>query len=168
MDTGLIFVLSLIILAVLVFYLAKRKYSDINKKVLILFMGVFLFEIMAEPMWINKNLPSWTYIYGNVSWLLTIGWTAIFMLSFLIGDWLFKKMSEKKKFWIYLLIVTLITTPIEVFMIRSGIRSYDISLTQTFSGITIPLTNVPLEIMLAVPLIAALVIPFYKYLSKTK
>ena len=75
------------------------------------------------------------------------------------------KLKEKTKFWMYLLFVTIITVPIESILLKTGLRSYASDLTNTFSGFTIPLTQAPIEILLAVPIIATLVIAFYKYIE---
>lgn len=163
MSGILIFELALIIFTVGIGYLMKKNdYTNITKKMIILFIGVLLFEIMSEPMWKNYSLDSWAYIYHDVSWIITLGWVNIFLISILLVDHLFKKFEEKKKFWLYLLFVTIITTPIEVILLSTGIRGYASELTSTMSGMYIPLTSAPIEIILIIPLIAALVIPFYK------
>ncbi len=51
-------------------------------------------------------------------------------------------------------------------LLKSGLRAYASDLIGTFSGIMIPLTSVPVEVLLAVPIIAALVITFYKYVGE--
>ena len=163
MANALLFELVVILVSIILYYCLKKiGYKNVGKRFIFLFIGIFLFEIMAEPMWINKGLDSWAYVYGNVSWILTLGWLDIFLVSMLIVDKLCNKTAEKVKFWWYLVVVTIITTPIESWLLNSGLRAYDSALTTTFSGILIPLTSVPIEIMLAVPIIAALVIPFYK------
>lgn len=145
-------------------YMKTSGHKDVMKKFGIMFIAVLLFQIMSEPMWINQNLSSWAYLYGNVSWLLAFGWISIFFLSFLIVDSGFKKISEKGKFWLYLIVATILTVPAEILILKLGIRSYADVLSQTFSGLTIPGTLVPIEVLLAVPLISALIIPFYKYI----
>ena len=75
-------------------------------------------------------------------------------------------MSEKGKFWLYLVFATIITVPAESLILKLGIRSYAPILAETFSGIMIPLTYVPIEVLLATPIITALIVPFYKYMLK--
>jgi len=162
-----VFELSMIMLTVgLWFYMSKKGYKNVTKKFIILFLGVLLFEIMSEPMWRNFKLNSWAYLYRDVSWIITLGWVNIFLVSILLVDYFFEKFPEKKKFWLYLLFVTVITTPIEVILLQTGIRSYDAVLTETMSGIMIPLTQAPIEIILVIPMIAALIIPFYKFVNR--
>jgi hypothetical protein len=163
MSGILIFEISMILLSVGIwFYMRKNNYKNILQKMLVLFIGVLLFEIMSEPMWQNFLLHRWTFIYHDVSWIITLGWMNIFMVSMLLVDKLFSKYTEKVKFWLYLLFVTIITTPIEVILLNTGIRGYDTVLTSTMTGITIPFTSAPIEIIMVIPIIAALIIPFYK------
>lgn len=158
------FLVVLVTIGILV-YMKKSGDKEVMKKFGLMLVAVFLFQIMSEPMWVNNNLHSWAYLYGNVSWVLTFGWVSIFFLTFLIVDKGFKKMPEKNKFWLYLLVATIITVPAESLILKLGIRSYAGVLSSTFSGIMIPLTQIPLEVILAVPMISALIIPFYKYME---
>lgn len=161
----LIFELAVIIITLSILaYMKSSGHKDVMKKFGIMLIAVLLFQIMSEPMWINHNLHSWAYLYGNVSWVLTFGWISIFFISFLIVDSAFKKISEKGKFWLYLIVVTILTIPAEILILKLGIRSYADILSQTFSRLTIPGTLVPIEVLFAVPLISALIIPFYKYM----
>lgn len=159
----LIFEIAIVLLSVGLWYYMKRNgHKNILKKFLILFIGVLLFEIMSEPMWRNINLNSWAYVYHDISWIITLGWLNIFMISMLLVDHFFSSYSEGKKFWLNLLFVTIITTPIEVALLATGLRDYDPILTSTMTGISIPFTSAPLEIIMVIPIIAALIIPFYK------
>jgi len=153
----------LVTIGILVYMKSSGK-KEVIKRFGIMLLAVFLFYIMSEPMWINQGLSSWAYLYGNVSWVLALGWVSIFFLTFLIVDSEFKKMTEKGKFWLYLIVATIITIPAESLLLKLGIRSYAPLLSETFSGLLIPLTQVPLEVMLATPIITALIIPFYKYM----
>jgi len=147
----------------LLVYIKKKGHKEVMKKFGLMLVAVFLFQIMSEPMWVNNELDSWAYLYGNVSWVLAFGWASIFLLTFLIVDSKFRKLPDGKKFWLYLLVVTIITVLAEALILKLGIRSYTTVLSSTFSGLVIPMTQVPLEVVLAVPIISALVIPFYKY-----
>ncbi|MBU0628435.1 MAG: hypothetical protein KKC75_04545 [Nanoarchaeota archaeon] len=144
----------------------RKQCKNATRKIIILFLGVLLFEIMSEPMWRNFKLNSWAYLYHDVSWIITLGWVNIFLASMLLIDNLFEKMPEKKKFWLYLLFITVITTPIEVILLQTGIRGYDAVLTATMRGIMIPFTQAPIEIVFVIPMMAALIIPFYKFVNR--
>jgi len=161
----LLFELLVILVTIgILVYMKRSGKKEVIKRFGIMLLAVFLFYIMSEPMWINQRLSSWAYLYGNVSWVLALGWVSIFFLTFLIVDSGFKKMTERGKFWLYLIVATIITIPAESLLLKLGIRSYAPLLSETFSGLLIPLTQVPLEVMLATPIITALIIPFYKYM----
>ena len=160
---NLIFELIIVLVTILLyFFMKKQNHKNVLKKLLVLFIGVLLFEIMSEPMWNNYFLNNWAFLYNDVSWIITLGWMNIFMISILVVDHFYKKYSEKTKFWLYLLFVTIITLPIEIILLKVGIRDYSVVLTNTLSGINIPFTLAPIEILIVIPMIAALVIPFYK------
>ena len=164
MNILLFELLVILVTAGILIYMKSSGKKEIMKRFGIMLFSVLLFYIMSEPMWINQGLSSWAYLYGNVSWVLALGWVSIFFLTFLIVDNGFKKMAEKGKFWLYLIVATIITIPAESLLLKLGIRSYAPLLSETFSGLLIPLTQVPLEVMLATPIITALIIPFYKYI----
>jgi len=164
---GLILEIIIILIAIgLYFGLKKLNYENLGKKFIILFIAVFLFELMSAPMWRNYNLNTWAYVFHDVSWIITLGWVNLFFITFIIVDKWKANSPEKNKFWWYLLILTIISVPIESFLLKLGIRGYSPILTGTFSGLTIPLTLVPIEIIPTVPIIGALVIGFYKYFSE--
>ncbi|MDO8460675.1 MAG: hypothetical protein Q7S74_06200 [Nanoarchaeota archaeon] len=158
--------LSLLIAVVLYFIMQKIGYKKVWKKYLFMILAILLFMIMSEPMYRNPGLDSWAYIYRDVPWTVVLGWADIFFASIIITDKLWPKRSEKVKFWLYLIIVTIITVPIESVLLSTGLRTYVTDLTKTFSGILIPLTNVPIEVLVAVPIIATLIISFYKFLGE--
>ena len=86
-------------------------------------------------------------------------------LCFLILGYIFHKQPEKNRFILYLFFIEAITVPIESVLLITGVREYAPVLTETMSGFTIPFTIVPIEAVFAVPLFAALIISFYKYVN---
>ena len=164
MSGVLSFEISMILITVVLWFLLKKKGDKhITKKLILLFIGVLLFEIMSEPMWRNLRLDPWAYLFNDVSWIITLGWVNIFVVAMLIVDKFWNNLSEGKKFWLYLLFITLITTPAEILILQAGIRAYDPVLTDTMLGIMIFGTKGPIEIIFIVPIIAALIIAFYKF-----
>jgi hypothetical protein len=151
-------------LAVAVFMKVKG-YKNILRKFVILFVSVLLFEIMSEPMWMNVGFQNWAYLWQDITWVITLGWVGIFMFSFLVVDYAFRGVPEKRKFWLYLLLLEVIVVPMESFLVISGIRAYAPILADTFSGYFIPFTVVPIEAIYAVPLFTTLIICFYKYVN---
>lgn len=146
-------------------YMTRKGYKHVGRKLAILFVGVLLFEIISEPMWLNLGFDQWAYIYRDITWILTLGWMDLFMVTFILVDFAFPKLLEKKKFWMYALIIEAITVPIEMALLQTGVRQYAPVLRATFSGFLIPFTIVPIEAIYAIPLFTSLIIAFYKYVN---
>ena len=164
-----IFIIELIPLALIIalFFVMKRMgYTHVGKKISTMTIAVLLFMIMSEPMYRNYGLDSWAYIYRDVPWTIVLGLASIFLISIIFVDKFWKKLPEKRKFWRYLAVSTIISVPVEGILLRTGLRGYSPILTDTFSGISTPLTQLPIEVVLAFPIIAALVIGFYKHFTE--
>tara|TARA_Y100000034_G_scaffold77860_1_gene93600 strand:+ start:2196 stop:2720 length:525 start_codon:yes stop_codon:yes gene_type:complete len=168
MGLGILFYeLSIIIITIVLwFYMRKKGYSHVTRKFIILFLGVLLFEIISEPMWLNIGFDSWAYIYGDITWVLTLGWVNTFMIAILAVDYFFREASEKKKFFLYLLFISALVIPAEAFMISLGVRGYAEFLLETMrSGVVIPVLYLPIEAIYAVPIFCSLILSFYKYIN---
>jgi hypothetical protein len=126
-------------------------------------LGVFLFELMIEPMVVNAGLPAWSYIYHDVSFLLTGLWVVIIWLAVYLVDRWFIHLDLVKRFLIYLGLIGLIVLPLEAWFINHGYRLYGPSATANFTGFRTLITDVPVEVAFAVPLYLALVIAFIRY-----
>ena len=84
-----------VILIVLSFILILRKIDkNILRKFGIIFIAVLLFEYFTQAMWLNVNLERWAYLYLDVSWVITIGWTGIIIVSMAIIDLYFPKRTN--------------------------------------------------------------------------
>ena len=168
MSAGILILELLVIIITIGLYFGMKKmgYKKIWKKFIIMILAILLFMIISEPMYRNQGLDTWAYLYRDVAWTLVLGFADIFLISIAIVDKLWGKFKEKAKFWLYLLVVTIITVPIESGLLKIGVRGYSPILTDTFSGFMIPLTRVPIEVFLAVPILAALVIGFYMYFAE--
>jgi len=130
---------------------------------LISFIGVFLFEVMIEPMVVNANLPKWSYIYRDVSFLLTGGWIIITWLSIILIDRLCIHLDLFQKFIGYLAVIFILALPCEAWLINHGYRVYGPSTSAAFSGFTVPLFHIPVEVAFGIPFYFALIISFIKY-----
>lgn len=126
-------------------------------------LGVFLFEIMIEAMVTNDRLPSWSYIYRDVSFIMTGGWVAIIWASVFLVDKLFANFNLTAKFASYVIVATIITLPIEAFLIANKFRLYGPSATDNFSGYHIPFTTIPAEVAFAIPFYLSLIVSFIGY-----
>lgn len=138
----------------------KRKWL---RRLFISFLGVFLFEVMIEPMVVNANLPGWSYIYRDVSFLLTGGWIVMVWLAINLVDRFFIHLDLFKKFIGYLIAIFIISLPVEAWLIINGFRVYGPSATAAFSGFVVPIVGIPVEVAFAIPFYFALIIPFVKY-----
>jgi hypothetical protein len=132
-------------------------------------LSVFLFEIMVEPMVENSGFPAWSYVYRDISVLLTLVWAAVIWVSTLVVDAVGgpRHWSRGQRFAGYLGVVTLIYTPIEAWLIHHGYRVYGPSAQANFSGFTVTVLDVPVEVAMAVPLYAALIIGTMRYWTRT-
>lgn len=147
------------------FFMTKKGYKNVTRKLIILFIGVLLFEIISEPMWLNTGFDSWAYIYRDITWVLTLGWVNVFILAILFVDY-FYKTPEKKKFFLYLLFIIALVIPAEAIMVSVGIRGYAEFLLEAMrSGLIIPVLYLPIEAIYAVPIFCSLILSFYKYIN---
>jgi hypothetical protein len=157
----LFFDLFVIGAAIAVFLLLNRFTRKLWKRAAVMATGVFLFELFTAPMWINDHLGRWAYVYCDLSWILTLGWTTLIMgVVVLVDRWL-SHWSEPRRFFAYLGILLVLVTIAEMVVVGIGIRSYAPEVLATVSGIYV--LGVPLEILYYVPVFTALVIAFYKY-----
>ena len=134
-----------------------------GRDLFIVLLAVIFFEIMIEPMVVNANLPAWSYFYRDVSILMSGIWIVIIWLSVNIVDKVFIHFKLFEKFMAYLVVASVITTPIETWLISSGYRLYGPSATANFSGYKLPFFDVPVEVIFAVPFYLSLVITSSKY-----
>jgi len=139
------------------------KNAKLGRNLMISVLGVFLFELMVEPMVVNSGLPSWSYVYRDISFIMTGGWILIIWLSISLVDKFFIHYDLKEKTILYVLFATIITLPIESWLIINKYRLYGPSAIENFSGYQIPLTSIPVEIAFAIPFYLVLIISFIKY-----
>lgn len=139
--------------------------NNILKRFALVAIGVFIFEFFTSPMWVNSHLGPWAYVYQDVSWVLTVGWTTLILSVVVLVDQFFKKLNEWQKYGLYLLFLTFLVMIFESLVVNLGIRTYAPETLETINNLYIPLFNVPLQILYYVPAFCGLVIGFYKYWS---
>tara|TARA_Y100000034_G_scaffold136768_1_gene215591 strand:+ start:25620 stop:26189 length:570 start_codon:yes stop_codon:yes gene_type:complete len=157
-----IFEISVILISVLLLLVLVKMEKKTLKRYLILVVGFLIFEFFTQPLWHNKNMSNWAYLYQDVSWVLTIGWASILLFSMFITDYYFK-LRETKRFFIYLLIAGIIGIIAEAIVISLGIRSYSPDVMVVLSNINIVFTQVPIETLYYMPVFMALIIGFTRY-----
>lgn len=129
----------------------------------IMAVGVLIFELFTAPMWNNHKMGQWAYLYHDVSWVLTIGWTSLILSVVLIVDKLLPSWKEWQRFILYLGILLLAIIPIEIWTVNIGMRGYSPEVLKTVSGAF--LFGVPVEILYYTPVFTGIIISFYKYWS---
>ena len=143
--------------------LLPKMLNRVWLRFLLMSVGVLLFELFTGPMWHNYRLGEWAYVYHDVSWILTIGWTALILGVVTICDRLLSSWYEWKRFPVYLGVLTVIGFLLEILVVNIGIRGYAPQTLAMLSGVQI--AGVPIEALYYIPVFMSLVICFYKYWS---
>ena len=145
------------------FIILSKVTDKLSLRFLIMSSGVMMFELFTAPMWNNFRMGQWAYVYHDVSWILTLGWTALILGVVLFVDKLLPNWREWKRFAVYIGILTVAVIVLETIVVNIGLRSYSPEVVKAISGIWV--AGVPLEILYYVPVFMGLVISFYKYWS---
>jgi hypothetical protein len=140
----------------------SKRVSPIGR-LLLTAVAVFMFEIIVEPMAKNQNFPSWSYVYHDITIIMTGLWVVIVSLSTFVIDRLLPNVDFRLRFAAYLGLIAIIATPIEGWFINNGYRVYGPSATADFIGIRTLIGDLPIEVVAAIPLYLALVISFVRY-----
>jgi hypothetical protein len=143
--------------------LVPMKRGKLFRNLIISFIGVFLFELLIGSMVNNVNFPAWSYVWRDLTFILTGGWMVVIWISIWLVDKLFIHKSPVERFVLYLASATVIIAPFEAFLIHYGYRVYQPSTVANFSGFVVPGLNIPVEIIFAVPFYLALAIAFIRY-----
>lgn len=144
-------------------------FSKFTKHVFIKFgimaIGIFIFEFITHPLWYNYRLGSWAYVYRDVSWILTIGWSILFLGPIVYIDHFFSKIKQSKRFFLYLSATVFLGLIAEVVVVKLGIRSYSPETHEIINGLYFPFIPLPVASLYFMPVFMSLVAGFYKYWS---
>ncbi len=140
-----------------------QKKQPLLQTLLLTFVGVFFFELMVEPMVVNANLPRWSYIYRDVSILMSGGWILIIWIATLTVKRFFIHFNVRSTFIAIVSIATVLALPLESWLINHGYRVYGPSTTANFSGLLTPISGIPIEVTFAIPFYLALMVAFARY-----
>ncbi len=153
---------ALVIVAAVLVLLWLRRYVDkLWQRFFIMASGVLIFELFTAPMWNNQHLGAWGYIYRDVSWILTLGWTTMILAVVVLVDRFLPRWHALARFAVYLVCLLVLVVPAEIAVVTLGIRTYSPEVLQATSGRL--MAGVPAEILYYVPVFTTLVITFYKY-----
>jgi len=143
-------------------YLWSQKKWVLLKRFGLIAVGILIFELFTQPLWNNHFMSAWAYLYVDVSWILTLGWTLIIFGAWVFVDECLKPFKEVVQFFYTLLIAAIGGLIGEALVLALGIRTYAPEVQEVISGFT-PLLNLPLESFFYIPLFMALVLSFVKY-----
>jgi hypothetical protein len=96
-----------------------------------------------------------------VSWVLTLGWSVLFLLVVELGDRLLPHWRAWRRGLLNVVVLTVLVVPLEWLEVRLGIRSYAPEVHQAAVGGWID--GVPVAVLYYVPVFTALVLGFYRY-----
>lgn len=150
------------------FHLDKISLIPVKKvltlrNVVIILIGVFLFELLIEPLINNLHFPAWSYVYKDIS-LVRIGlWIVLIATSTTIIDKLFVGLQFGLKFVLYVSLPSLLFFQLESWLINHGFRVYSASARANFTGFVTPISHIPMEVALAIPIYITLIITFVRY-----
>ena len=157
-----LFEILVIVVSLGVLLLLQKNDKNAWKKYIITAIAVLLFEYFTQALWLNNNLAKWSYLYLDVNWVLTLGWTAIILVSVVFVDYTFKSASDKKRYVFYIITASIIGFFGEVLVTSMGIREYSSATQALISGVEV-FGSVPIEAIYYIPVFMALVIAFKKY-----
>ena len=153
-----IFVLILVVTTIAIGY---KKVPKSLAKFGVIPLAVLIFEIFTSPMWNNHNMGWWAYMYRDLSWILTLGWSGLFFGATNLIDHFYKDTSPLKRFGMYLASLTAVVLPLESTVVALGIRSYTEEVSASLIGVYIG--NLPVEAFFYVAVFSSLILGFYKY-----
>lgn len=150
------------------FYVLRKPVIPLRRRPWLRSLGitvasVLLFEVTVEPMVQNVGFPAWSYIFHDITLVLTGAWVALTWLAINLVDKFLIHFSLRGKFLSYLGVVFVAALPAELWLMASGYRVYGPSTEAAFTGLRIPWTNLPMEVAFGIPLYFALILSFVKY-----
>jgi hypothetical protein len=159
----LVFEISIIVLALLAYRFLHARFLRVGQHFGLIAIGVFALEFFTGPMWKNQNLGFWAYIYSDVSWILTIAWTTMILLTVYLVDTVVGVRGALRRFVLYLVVLTPSTLLFESLTVALGIRAYAPETLAAAGNWRIPLLEVPAAGLYYIPVFMTLVLSFYKH-----
>src|SRR4051812_37051591 len=105
-------------------WLLSRRQPHVVKHFFLVGLGGSIFEVFTAPMWNNEKLGVWAYLYKDVSWVLTMGWSSLILGTVLLVDRSLPLVRGWQRFLLYLVVLTILTAVAESAVVGLGIRSY--------------------------------------------
>ena len=159
----MIFEISVIALVGLFLLIINKLDSGVFRRFALACAAVLLFEYFTQALWINKNMASWSYLYLDVNWILTIGWAGIIVVCLQIIELYFPNLNELTRYIYSVLLVGIVGFFAEWVVVGLGIREYPPGVQESLSGIMLGYGKVPIEALYYIPVFMALMIAFVRY-----
>lgn len=126
-------------------------------------LGVLLFEVMVEPMVQNLGFPAWSVFFHDINVILIGCWVLVLGLAAVLVQHALPDAPIPARFFAGMAVVTALVLPLEAWLMAQGYRVYGETAASEFTGYTLALWDTPLEVAVAIPFYAALIIAFVRY-----
>jgi hypothetical protein len=159
----LLFEIGVLIAAVLTYLFLVRRVAHLWRHLALIATGMFFIEFFTGPMWRNQHLGFWAYVYSDVTWVLTVGWTVLISLSVYLVENVLHVRAPVRRWLGFLLVITPVTILCDALIMTIGIRSYAPETIAAAGPATVPGLPVPLAALYYLPVVMTLVWAFYKH-----
>jgi hypothetical protein len=88
-----VFELFVVLAAAGLLLLLRQREKHLLLRFAVTALGIFIFEFFTSPMWSNYKMGPWAYVYQDVSWILTLGWTALIFGTVVLVDRRFARLN---------------------------------------------------------------------------
>lgn len=126
-------------------------------------LGVLLFEVMTEPMVKNVGFPAWSVFFHDLNLILVGFWVLAIGAAAVVVQRALPESPIPARFLVGMGVVTAVVLPVEAWLMRHGYRIYGESAAGNFTGYKLAFMDVPVEVAVAIPFYAALIIAFVRY-----
>lgn len=139
-----------------------RNYRFFLWRFFALLFWVLCFESLTWALWINNNLWSYSYIYNDVSWIMTLTWSSMIMLFKFIFDRFCQKWNLLREFLFVIIFSSITGLSLLIYLKNIWVFSYSSEMQQIVSS-WFTIFWRPLEALLYFPVFIFTVYSFYKY-----
>lgn len=161
-SAAIVFEVFVGLLTLLIVLYGTTHYRFFLWRFFALVFGVFCFEWLTGAIWNISWLGSYAYIYGDISWVMTLAWSSILFGIKFMHDTLVKNKNLLKEFLYIVLWGSILLGLLIIILKDAWIFSYSKTMQETLS--TAPMIfGRPLESLLYIPTFIFTVYSFYKY-----
>jgi len=138
------------------------------KRFIFIFIGVIIFEFLTNSFWVYGNLPSWTFMYEDISWVIALGWSSVILVSMSLVNFSSQGRDIKLVFLFYLIVGTVFGLLTDTLLNLISVKTYTSNVTSLFDGDSL-FGVLPVESLLYILAFVALVITFqYFWMSRLR